>query len=187
MSGPTWPIGGELDILEGVNTNPRNKITGYTNATGSCTNSQVIISSNLTSTDCTDLEDTGCSMSSFSTASYGTGFNTDSGGVYATEWTQQTGIRVWFFPRSSIPSDIVSGKPEPSTWGIPAAAIPAESCDMSTHFFNMQLVLNTNFCGGWANRTWKTSGCNRYADTCEEFVRSNPEAFEDAYWEGMFY
>ncbi|TIA16021.1 alcohol oxidase, partial [Aureobasidium pullulans] len=130
MSGPTWPIGGELDILEGVNTNPRNKITGYTNATGSCTNSQVIISSNLTSTDCTDLEDTGCSMSSSSTASYGTGFNTNSGGVYATEWTEQTGIRVWFFPRSSIPSDIISGKPEPNTWGIPAAAIPAESCDM---------------------------------------------------------
>ena len=139
----------------------------------------------LSSSNCTDLDDTGCSMLSKDSSSYGTSFNAANGGVYAAEWNQVTGIKVWFFPRGDIPADVSSDSPDPQTWGTPAASIPAENCDMSTHFYDMQLVLNTNFCGSWANRTWTTSGCAKKASTCEEFVRKNPEAFTEAYWEGM--
>jgi hypothetical protein len=65
--------------------------------------------------------------------------------VYATEWTS-TSIKIWHFPRNSIPQDIANKKPDPSTWGAPQAIFgdsgnPA-SCDIGASFYNMSIVLN---------------------------------------------
>ena len=68
-------------------------------------------------------------------ASYGTAFNDNGGGVYAMEWTSNF-IKIYFFPRDSIPSDITAGTPDPSTWGLPAANFDSQygDCDIDANF-----------------------------------------------------
>lgn len=80
----------------------------------------------------------GCDIQNQNTQSYGTGFNSVGGGVYATEWTSAE-INIWFFPRGSIPADIGSGTPDPTTWGEPVAQFQG-GCDIDTYFQNQQIV-----------------------------------------------
>jgi hypothetical protein len=47
----------------------------------------------------------GCSVEADQEDTYGDGFNSAGGGVYALEWTD-TLIQVWHFPRKSVPEDI---------------------------------------------------------------------------------
>jgi hypothetical protein len=44
--------------------------------------------------------------------------------LHSALW-DETGIAVFFFPRQSIPSDITSGNPNPSAWGLPNAKWPS--------------------------------------------------------------
>ncbi|KAH9203179.1 hypothetical protein DL95DRAFT_165993 [Leptodontidium sp. 2 PMI_412] len=136
----------------------------------------------LQSDDCNQNHGFGCSITTSSSTSYGDSFNTASGGVYATQWTSDY-IRIWFFPRSSIPSNIISGNPDPSTWGLPDANFQG-NCDIDELFMEHQIVFDTTFCGDWAGGVWSGDQvCNRKADTCAEYVASKPEAFKDAYWD----
>jgi hypothetical protein len=56
---------------------------------------------------------------------FGTNFNMNQGGVYATEWT-------------SVPSDIDTGVPDPTGWGTPLADFSG-SCDIDEHVMNQQI------------------------------------------------
>jgi hypothetical protein len=121
----------------------------------------------------------GCGVMSTNSQSYGAGFNGINGGVYATSFTS-TGINVWFFPRSSIPSDITSNSPNPSGWGSPMASFPFSASTCTTSYFqNLQIVINLTFCGDWAGNVYSTSGC---PSTCNAYVQNNPSAFNEAYW-----
>lgn len=94
-------------------------------------------------TDCST--DTGCNYipgSADDPATYGDDFNAVGGGVYALQRTS-TSIGVWHFPRSGIPQDIINKAPDPSRWGKPTALFGTSSCDISTHFTNMSIVVNT--------------------------------------------
>lgn len=73
-------------------------------------------SGTIVSSECTsDAEDNeGCKITTDDTATYGAGFNADGGGVYASEWTPSF-ISVYFFPRASIPADILGPSPDPSS------------------------------------------------------------------------
>jgi hypothetical protein len=71
----------------------------------------------LLTTDCAVVDGNGCSVVDSNNASYGTGFNKNNGGVYATQWTTDF-IRIWFFPRSQIPRDIQNKQPNPANWGV---------------------------------------------------------------------
>lgn len=65
----------------------------------------------------------------------------NGGGVYALEWSSTgKGIQAWFFPRSSIPANLASEHPDPSTWGTPTAAWPESGCDSSKHFGPQTLI-----------------------------------------------
>jgi len=97
----------------------------------------------------------GCGIESSSLSSYGTPFNSGGGGVYAMEWTS-SGVKIWFFPRNSIPSDLAANNPSPSTWGIPQANFQG-ACDFNQHFVDHQLVIDTTFCGDWAGAIWGDS------------------------------
>lgn len=111
--------------------------------------------------------------------------------VYAMEW-RTAGIRVWFFDRTSIPSDIntstsntsvASTTPDPSTWGTPLADFPSTHCDIDTHFKNQSIIANIDLCGSWASSTkWYTTLAS-CPGTCETYVANNPSAFTEAYWQ----
>jgi hypothetical protein len=184
MVGSNWPNNGEIDIIEGVNTQSVNQMTLHTS--DSCTINNSGFSGSLYSDNCYveasgQSANEGCIITGSSTQSYGNGFNEAGGGVYATEWTSDA-INVYFFPNSSVPSDITSGSPDPSSWGTPSASF-AGNCDIDSHFSELQIVFDITFCGDWAGDSWSSSTCSSYASTCNDYVANNPSAFEQSYWE----
>lgn len=146
--------------------------------------SSTLESSKLQTTDCgKDGSYIGCGFDTKDTNNYGTAFNRNGGGVYALEWTSSI-IRVFFFPRQSIPADISteSPHPNPSTWGKPIAAFSGDGCDIDQHFKNHKIVFDTTFCGAWAGETFETVGeCKNTGMKCVDYVKSHPEIFEEAY------
>ena len=99
------------------------------------------------------------------------------------EW-RTDGIRIWFFPRSSIPADITAGaSPDPSSWGTALADFPKTDCDISTHFQNQSIIANIDLCGTWAGATSVFSQQDGCPGTCTNFVATNATAFDTAYWE----
>ena len=189
MVGPDWPNQGEIDIIEGVNDQQSNDMTlhtgpGCTIGGGGSVGTKSAFTGSLESTSCVSGagDNQGCQISTADTSSYGTGFNKNGGGVYATEWTSSA-ISIYFFPRGSVPSDVTGGSPNPSSWGEPMAVFSG-GCDMSTSFTNQQIVFDTTFCGDWAGQVWDGSTCASKSggSTCENYVANNPAAFKDAYW-----
>lgn len=140
MYGPNWPNDGEVDIIEGANSASYNLMSAHTSA--DC----VLPSAGFTGTeqylDCSDTT-YGCNFvpPTSDTSSYGTGFNAVGGGVYALQWTDDA-IGIWHFPRTGIPQDILDKQPDPSGWGLPQALFGSTGCDVSSHFENMNIVLN---------------------------------------------
>jgi hypothetical protein len=124
----------------------------------------------------------GCGVQSNNPVSYGTGFNSIGGGVYATEWTSNY-IQTFFFPRNAIPSDITSGAPNPSGWGTPQSSFQGgSSCNIDAEFTNQNLVFDTTFCGDWAGNQYVWAAdpvCLGLAPTCVDFVAGNPTAFSN--------
>lgn len=90
-SGPNWPAGGEIDIIEGVNDYTNNQATLHTNpgCTMSSTNSATlgISGSALGGTDCSasNTGNAGCGIRANTNNSFGAGFNANGGGVYASK------------------------------------------------------------------------------------------------------
>ncbi|KAL6250666.1 hypothetical protein RBB50_002969 [Rhinocladiella similis] len=186
--GANWPSTGEIDIIEGVNSQIGNSMALHTGQ-GCSISSNGDFSGQISSTNCYvaapgQAMNAGCQiLATNDRASYGTQFNQGQGGVFATEWTS-TGINIWFFPRGGVPSDIASGSPDPSSgsWGTPMSSF-AGGCAIDNFFSNHQIVFDTTFCGDWAGSVWSTDPvCSSKASTCEDFVQNNPSAFLDAYW-----
>ncbi|KAL9105314.1 MAG: hypothetical protein Q9227_009481 [Pyrenula ochraceoflavens] len=185
MVGADWPNNGEIDIIEGVNSGTTNAMTLHTSS--DCSMSSGGFSGSLNTKNCDvnaagQATNAGCGIDSSSTASYGDGFNSANGGVYATEWTSN-GISIYFFPRGSVPSDISGDNPDPTGWGLPAASFGSSSCDIDSHFKGLQIVFDTTFCGDWAGAVWSTdSTCSAKAATCNDYVQNHAGDFKDAYW-----
>ncbi|KAI1498722.1 glycoside hydrolase family 16 protein [Biscogniauxia marginata] len=185
--GEEWPVGGELEIIEGASTAERNLFSAHTSA--GCEAPCDGVSGVQGLKDCSRSPDNfGCNYASpiSDTTSYGDAFNAGGGGVYALEWDSED-LKIWHFPRSAIPDDISFApvtNPDPSTWGPPQAIFGGSSCDPDTYFFNMSLAINTNFCGDYAGKNWGvTDQCNTLAPTCEDYVAANPDSFKGAYWD----
>lgn len=190
-----WPQAGEIDILQGVNDASVNSYTVHTNAGVELANQTMkghIVTSNCDVNAPNQDKNAGCSiLDANSTLSYGTRFNDNQGGVFAT-LIDSRGIRIWFFERHDIPMDIYLGSPNPpstrlrglnSTWGVPNAVFANPNSTFDAHFKDMKIVFNTGLCGEWAGKVWNTTGtCGTLAPTCDEYVSQNPSAFLDAYW-----
>jgi len=128
----------------------------------------------------------GCSIKDSSPQSYGAGLNEAGGAIFATEFNS-AGISVWRFERGSAPADVLGDAPDPTTWGTPNAKF-AGACDIDQMFAEQQIIIDTTFCGDWAGAetVWSntsTGSCASKAPTCIDWVRDNPQAFTDAYWE----
>ena len=187
----TWACGGEIDIIEGVNSidqnSSLNSSTLHTNdKSGMCRQDGVaknpICSSrgggDTTYDKCGCGEDEicpyeGCGVELKSTSSFGYGFNTSGGGIYATELTTDGFISIWFFPKDTEPEDLKdpNGTPDPSTWPNSDNVIKFKQC--KGNFKNLEMILNTDLCGTWAgtnfiNESTKAKGisaCQNYIDT----------------------
>ena len=173
-----------MDIIEGVNDANNNQVTLHTNE--GCKAQQTGFSGKSLTEDCnigntSQPTNAGCGIQSDDTNSFGQGFNSIGGGVYATEWTSDA-IKIWFFPRSSPLISKVVSNPDPSTFGTQAAMFANTDCNIDQHFKDMNLIFDTTFCGDWAGKLWSEGACASKAPTCQQYVAENPEAFADAFW-----
>ncbi|GJN68731.1 hypothetical protein PLIIFM63780_001083 [Purpureocillium lilacinum] len=187
MFGPEWPSSGEIDIIEGVNTQTQNAVTLHTSPGCVMSNTGSLASTLLESGNCgSGSASGGCQQRTSDNQNYGDGFNDIKGGVYATEWTSDH-IAVWFFPRGRIPQDITSGNPKPHTWNHPLARFSGGlGCDIDSHFTNNNIVFDTTFCGDWAGnpQVWGSNAeCTAKSWSCQDYVSNHPADFKDAFWE----
>lgn len=196
-NGPNWPAGGEIDIIEGVNNYTNNQATIHTSDGCSLPTSDTtqlniagtVVGGTNCAADQTDNE--GCGVRSNYNYTFGSGFNSISGGVYAMLW-QDSGIQVYFFPRGSIPSDITAGAPQPQSWSTPMANWPSTDCNMASHFYNHSVIFDTTLCGDWAGAVWSGTGVPGQSESCaqltgysscSDFVLNSGASFAEAYWE----
>lgn len=223
QNGPNWPYGGEIDILEGVNAFTENQVSLHTGSGCTMPSNQndlqlgTLTTGSFNSYDCAsyDTSNQGCGVrDQTNDNSYGASFNNVGGGVYASEcdvhakrgiqWTRvltaivvlwgKVGIKVWWFPRSSIPADITNDVPDPSTWGTPVADFPSTSCSPYTFFYDHFNIFDTTLCGDWAGAdgVWNYAGyagqdqsCAAMTgySTCSDYVLNSGSSFANAYWE----
>ncbi|KAL8670379.1 MAG: hypothetical protein Q9168_005084, partial [Polycauliona sp. 1 TL-2023] len=197
-SSGKWPVGGEIDIFEGVNDERENKMTLHTTAGCSIQKtssaSPAGFSGEVDTPNC-DVnapgqgKNMGCGIkhpardvNNKQQEMFGQGMNPSGGGVWATSWTSSD-ISIYHFPRSAVPMDISTDSPDPSTWGVPIAKFAGSACNIDEYFKDLNIIFNIAFCGDWAGAAWKESpGCMKKAASCEDYVRDNPAAFKDAYW-----
>ncbi|MCJ1228406.1 hypothetical protein MMC12_005067 [Toensbergia leucococca] len=183
-----WPTSGEIDIIEGVNQQSQNDMTLHT--TPGCTISQSSAynsGTSLTTQNCDvnaagQSTNAGCQLASSDSTTYGTGFNSNGGGIYATEITSDA-ISIWHFSHSNAPGDINGPTPNPSAWTTqPVAVFSNANCDIDAHFYNMQIVFDITFCGDWAGNVWSSSSCASQNAICKDYVQTTPSAFTATNW-----
>ena len=178
MVGPNWPNQGEIDIYEGVHKAPTNQVTLHTSpgcnpgiGSGGETGSRG-------GGDCgAGGGFNGCGISANNPVTYGSQFNANGGGVYATLWTDG-GIKVWYFATRDIPANIRSGNPDPGTWGTPIANFGG-GCDYNAKFRDLNIVFDITFCGDWAGGVWGSNSCSQLNPSCNAYVANQPQAFGD--------
>ncbi|KAJ4484668.1 concanavalin A-like lectin/glucanase domain-containing protein [Lentinula edodes] len=184
VGGGTWPLTGEIDIIEGVHDNEHNQVTWHTGPNCTLTpegnfTGTIVQTNGVNNTNCDgDANDNaGCGVTEWSRASYGPFFDQQGGGVFAMKW-DENGIAVWSFYRAAIPQDIQAGSPNPSGWGNPVAALEPGGCDPISNFVNHSIIFDITFCGDWAGNSYATSGC---PGTCSEQLME-PSNFDNATW-----
>ncbi|KAK7048543.1 glycoside hydrolase family 16 protein [Favolaschia claudopus] len=195
--GQVWPAQGEIDIIVNLATDNRfslhvgdpncNQPTSVaSNQTGTISTANGDLS-NCTVTPATGDNTIGCVTTETKPNSFGSGFASQGGGVFASLW-DVTGVAFWYFPRGSVPGDIsVNNKsPNPTTWGKASAWYPASSCD-PTKAFGPQIItlvgLSCAFAGVqslWAPNSGPS--CASVAPNCSAAV-TDPANYNDAYWD----
>ncbi|KAG9004819.1 hypothetical protein FRB90_010703 [Tulasnella sp. 427] len=171
----TWPSGGEIDIIEGINDEGPNASVLHTSSDHACNQTENAMSNKgaLVSTRCTSSigDGAGCRVNHDSDLSYGPGLNSVGGGWFAMERTARM-INVWFWARNdtTVPNEVKTAgtglkkkkKVNTDTWGLPQANfVSGDSCDLGSAFKPQNIIINLSL----------------------YHVNSSPEAFKDAYWD----
>jgi len=147
--GSAWPAGGEIDIFEGINLSPSSQMGLHT--TPGCTQSPQAkqTSKIVNGTDCQG--GAGCIVTNDSPVSFGAAFAQANGGVFVTELAE-TGVSIWFFERSKVPSTLTATttQVDTSTLGTPMGNWPSDTCNIGQFFSPQALVLDITFCGDFA-------------------------------------
>ncbi|KAJ7572205.1 glycoside hydrolase family 16 protein, partial [Mycena floridula] len=137
-----------IDTFQSVNMRTFNAMSLHT--TEGCDQTNPLQTSNvINSTDC-NYENEGCMVSEASVSgAYGAAFASAGGGVFVTEFAE-SGISIWFFNRTSIPTSLSSNSSTINTddLGWPVANWPSQGCNIDHFFVPQQLVLEITLCGG---------------------------------------
>ncbi|KAI8898809.1 concanavalin A-like lectin/glucanase domain-containing protein [Globomyces pollinis-pini] len=182
-SGEDWPKNGEIDMLEVINAETVNTMLVHSrpgcffNISGRLCEANPIVNRG------------GCGTPT-PPGYAGRPWNNNNGGILAMEWVPLSAgwIKIWQFPRGSIPEDILNGKPEPNNWPTPLNTFPfGELCGVES-FGPQQLVINTAFCGDYAAdpAIWgRTCGLNSPVQsrgaTCADYVLSPQMDYSEAH------
>ncbi|KAG6810579.1 hypothetical protein H0H92_011279 [Tricholoma furcatifolium] len=182
---PDWPTGGEIDTLEGVNLMTVNQMGLHTEPGCTSVNPNQLTTSTQGSTDCSYLSNnnSGCIVTDTNAASYGAGFAAAGGGVYVTEFAE-SGISVWFFDRTNVPSALSSNAStiDTSTFGTPSGNWPSTGCTMDQFFEAQNLILDITLCGDFAgNPTVFNETCSGIC--YNDYVVGNGSNYATAYFE----
>jgi len=176
-----WPLGGEIDIIEGVNLNTQNQMTLHTGPGCAPQTSASDYTGQQLGTTCpsSDGSNAGCAYLNPSNTSYGDGLNKAGGGVFAMHW-DGSGVYIWQWTHEDQPCDLVdqSDSPDPSGWGTPVAAWVADGCSPYTYLKDHQVIIETTLCGDWAGAAYANSGC---PGSCSDRIM-NGSNFNDAVW-----
>ncbi|GAA5881480.1 hypothetical protein JCM16303_005671 [Sporobolomyces ruberrimus] len=164
--GLNWPQGGEIDTFETVNLMEYNQMALHTTADCKAENSSssVEYTAQLLGDNCDkDVNfNAGCNALDSSKTSAGQALAANGGGMWATEYAS-TGIKIWHFERSAVPSELSSNASsiDPTSWGTPTYFVPSSSCNTESHFAAQHLVIDITLCGDWAgsNATLEATGC----------------------------
>jgi len=198
--GQSWPAQGEIDIIENVNLATANRyslhvgddscsqpLSVQSNQTGTINTDSLTASgslSNCTVTPSTGQNTVGCVTTETKSNSFGSGFASQGGGVYAMLW-DDNGIAFWYFARANVPSNIGSNssQPDPTTWGMASAWYPASACDPKTAFGPQIITLYIDICGAFAGTdSVFQQTCASVAPNCSSMVPV-PTNYDNAYWE----
>ncbi|KAJ7646203.1 glycoside hydrolase family 16 protein [Mycena rosella] len=181
---PNWPSGGEIDTFEHWNLELHNQMTLHTEP--GCTQaSPVQTATVVNSTDCSfqDNSNAGCGVMDSTDSSYGAKFAAAQGGVFVTEMAE-SGISVWFFPRSSVPASLSSNASSFSTadLGTPTANWPTAGCAIDTYFKAQNLIFDITLCGDAAG------AASVFQQTCSgvcytDYVVGNGSVYDNAYFD----
>jgi len=146
--GDQWPLGGEIDIVEIVNLMNHNQMALHA-LTGCSKASDSQQTGTNGSGNCTD--GTGCTVLETNTNSAGAAFANAQGGVWATQF-DVSGVYIWFWNRANLPANLQNpgSSIDTSGWGLPSAAWPSSTCNISNFFTAQKLVLDITLCGDWA-------------------------------------
>jgi len=182
LLGDSWPNNGEIDIIENVNLATAaqyslHTLNGCKHPTDTAGETGTIVS-----TDCFNATNgnQGCIVKESQQNSFGAGFNGNGGGAFATLF-DSTAIKVWFFPRASIPSDFSGNSPNPDNWGTPSAYWPASACDVSKFIGAQHIIIDIDICGAFAGAPTvfqATCGTGQCVDLLKD-----PANYNDAYFE----
>jgi len=143
----------------------------------------------------------GCVAIDVDGGSLGAPLNEKGGGIFALEWDPAyRHIRTWVFsPHTKVPENLVRAirtaseesesdrvMPNPEEWSVPYGYFPIgdqTNCEQ-TKFRNMRLVLNTALCGSVAGNRFFIDCKNesKVYKSCDEYIKSRPEALSEAYW-----
>ncbi|KAH8676897.1 concanavalin A-like lectin/glucanase domain-containing protein [Tricladium varicosporioides] len=193
-----YPKWGEIDILENINEQTQTLETLHTTPTCSVAGNHFSLQElgQQTTYNCDDQATTGpfgttqyqyqgCSAVNTSPNNYGKALNAAGGAVYVMEWTKDA-ISVWNFQPGNVPTNLVAGNPDTSSWGLPQFTTAQGDCDIDSHFKDHKVVLDTTFCGSWAGlpEMWSQTSCYdavKYP-RCQDYVAAHPEAYAGAYW-----
>jgi len=181
--GPNWPQNGEIDIVENVNLANVNRyaLHTYAGCELSSSESSSLQTGSIVSTACNDtINNEGCVISDPSQNSFGPNFAKNGGGVYATLFDTD-GIKLWFFERNQVPSDVKNGTPTPGSWSAPSANYLASSCDPTKFFGPQSLTLYINICGKFAGNPDVFGSTCPGKGLCSDLVQV-PNNYNDAYF-----
>jgi len=203
MLGLEWPSNGEIDVIEGANNDA--KTTHRLRTADSCDftdhDTTGLFTGSWTSSpngdddrncwveDPSQRENEGCSVSA-AEGTHGESWTNGGGGVTVLLWSRTVGVKIWDLQRSAVP--LVFAKNTTTVLdahlealGTPAAFFPFGSACAADSFLDNQIVMNIALCGDSVEDVWSSSGCASSTgySSCSDFVRNNPTAFDDAFWD----